>query len=683
MVTMLVLSMLATSTRAQLWNNLNGNIDMTAVQSELNGDKQETLRQEYTASWYRNLTSTILVRGAFRYYNFDLSQDRSSNVWQKEYQPSGELVLNHIDFVFNAGARRRVATSTNIATNQTSDNLTFSLKSKSLRYPLVTLRYDWDHIFTTDVDSRDTRDRRFQAGANYDVGNHNLSYNYTRRFNDNIISDRASTQNLHLFRWTQMSRLLADKRLQLGSSYTFSWRSVTDETPITGQALEYIAGATALYSQDQSPDYDALDTVITLMDGNTANPTLPNINIGGATGNQNVGVDFGFQRSVSAMYLYTDRASGQQVQWQVYVSDDNLTWRLHTSAPAVEFNIGLNRYEIGFATVVTRYVKVVNSGFNDIATVYITEIQTLLETDTTAKSTQRTSTHLANINASYKFSEAVKSYADISYQREPSPILGGHRDDLFYALSTRYRQSPTLSHNFKWQQGFQLLGGGLDDIANRTASYTLLYTPLETLDFSLSAYNRNGYIGGVRSSENNSILLQTHGTPVRRLNMSTEISFSRIEQVLINATTDTWVSRVSMDGRVFRSVDATASYSYQTSYVKQDDIRRVRHRLGTGVNYRLSQTIFIRGNLDLISEEMTYISHDYLISWNMTPKLTTGLTARLTDNGNDRRTTRYSSHLNYQVSSRSSIYFSFTQNDFTQAGGTETTSLQAGFRTGF
>lgn len=138
-----------------------------------------------------------------------------------------------------------------------------------------------------------------------------------------------------------------------------------------------------------------------------------------------------------------------------------------------------------------------------------------------------------------------------------------------------------------------------------------------------------------------------------------------------------------MDGRVFRSVDATASYSYQTSYVKQDDIRRVRHRLGTGVNYRLSQTIFIRGNLDLISEEMTYISHDYLISWNMTPKLTTGLTARLTDDGNDRRTTRYSSHLNYQVSSRSSIYFSFTQNDFTQAGGTETTSLQAGFRTGF
>jgi hypothetical protein len=656
---------------------------MTAVQTELNGDKQETLRQEYTASWYRNLTSTVIVRGAFRYYDFDLSQDRSSNVWQKEYQPSGELVLNHNDFVFNSGARRRVATSTNISTNQTSDNLTFSLKSKSLRFPLVTLRYDWDHIFTTDVDSRDTRDRRFQAGADYTAGNHNLSYNYTRRFNENIISDRATTQNLHLFRWTQMSRLLADRRLQLGSSYTFSWRSDTDETPVTGQALQYIGGATALYSLDQNPDYDALDTVVTLMDGNTVNPTLPNINIGGATGNQNIGVDFGFDRSVSAMYLYTDRASGQQLQWQVYVSDDNLTWQLYSGAPTVAFNIGLNRYEIGFATVVTRYVKVVNSGFNDIATVYVTEIQALAETDSTAKSTQRATTHLADVNASYKFSEAVKSYADISYQREPSPILGGHRDDLFYALATRYRQSPILSHNFKWQQGFQFLGSGLDDLTNRTASYTLLYTPLQTLDFSLSAYNRNGYIGGVRSTENTSVLVQTHGSPVPRLNMSTEVSFSRIEQSLISATTDTWASRVSMDGRVFRYLDATASYAYQTSYARQSENRRTRHRFGAGLNYRLSQTIFIRGNLDLIGEEVTYISHDYLMSWNMTPRLTTGLTARLTDDGNGQRTTRYSSHLNYQVSSRSSIYFSFTQNDFTQAGGTETTSLQAGFRTGF
>ena len=112
----LVLLLAVGSVKGQIWNNLNGNIDLTGVRTELNGDRQETLRQEYTASWYRNLTSTITVRGAFRYYDFDLSQDRSSNVWQREYQPSGELVINHRDFVFNAGGRRRVATSTNSST---------------------------------------------------------------------------------------------------------------------------------------------------------------------------------------------------------------------------------------------------------------------------------------------------------------------------------------------------------------------------------------------------------------------------------------------------------------------------------------------------------------------------------------------------------------------------------------
>ena len=113
------------------------------------------------------------------------------------------------------------------------------------------------------------------------------------------------------------------------------------------------------------------------MDGDTDSPTDPIIDIGGALTGRKIGADLGFERPVSALYIYTDRSAGDGPVWQIYASNDNLDWRLVSASPGSTFNPALNRYELLFDSVETRYIKAVKGGVGDIDPVHVTEIEAL------------------------------------------------------------------------------------------------------------------------------------------------------------------------------------------------------------------------------------------------------------------------------------------------------------------
>ena len=67
-----------------------------------------------------------------------------------------------------------------------------------------------------------------------------------------------------------------------------------------------------LYSNDATPDLSTLDTIPSLVDGILTQSTSPPIDIGNGNINWNLGADFGFTRSVSKIYVYTDRTLRQR-----------------------------------------------------------------------------------------------------------------------------------------------------------------------------------------------------------------------------------------------------------------------------------------------------------------------------------------------------------------------------------
>ncbi|GJM43845.1 MAG: hypothetical protein DHS20C21_06870 [Gemmatimonadota bacterium] len=680
----IVLLAAATTARGLGPESVRGHLDLTVVQSEVDGVRRNTLRQEYTANWSRNLLPNIRTRAALRYTKFDLRDNQTPDVSREEIQPSGELVWRHPQWTFSSSARRRDADLSTLAGRQINDSWAFSLITRDLDLPRVTLRYDDNHIFDRDVPGtgRDTRDKRFQAGLDHTVRSHAVSYNFTRRETDNIVSEVMSEEYGHLFQWRAPTYRPAS-RVTLTSNYTMSYRQQTDRRMTEGTIPTILNGPVGLYAEDSSPDLGPLTAFASLTDLNTSDPAEPSIDIGGAPGNHNLGLDLRFERAVSAVYIYTDRPSGVQRAWNVYVSDDNATWDRAEGFPRVEFNPGVNRYEVTFPTATARYVKVVDVGVNEVEQVFVTELEALQVSSEERSATREGGAHIVDGRVTYAISDDWSSTLDVSYENEPFAVAENRRERTDYTAGARYRQNGMLLHTARWQQGFESLGPDTEDRKSSTAAYGAILEPLETLRLTGALSGRWEYLEGRKSDETKSAVVRALGTPITGVHLSSEVSRSRTVQFDAGRRQDAWNYQVSADGAVARPLTVGMTYSQQRADVSTETELRVRHRYGVDFNYRLTGTVYLRGSYIQTRDLRRDSVQDYLVSWNTTPKLTMSAVASLDNAGNRGRTRRYNANITFDATSNSTLYWSFSQSDLTEAGGSETNSFQSGLRASF
>ncbi len=671
--------------RALFAGGINGYADVTTIQFDVDGEDRGTLRQEYTANWSRSLTPYVTVRSSVRYYRFARDQDQALSTWRQEFQPTAELVWKHPYFLFSSSAQRRRSEASVSRNDRTTDNLLFAFSTGGVRYPYLSLHYDWQHIFDTDaIHDRDTRDRRLQANVDYSRPNETIAYSLAHRFTENVITGLQSTETSHFVRLGAIRSAFSDRRLRLSGNYTYSRSARTDESLSSDTILEIIPVAAGLFAEDASPEFGTLDEVLGLTDGNTGGRTQPGIDIGGGLVDRNLGADLGFTRFVSALYMYTEEASGTQPGWSVYASDDNLAWQLWTGNPGAQFNAGLNRYEITFDAIETRYVKVVNRGVNEVAEAYVTELQALHELRMTEDETLVQNAHLADFKASYHASPRLSGTLSLSYQHQPAQRTVGSRNNFDYVLGARYRQTEMISHHMRWEQAFQRFGVGTEDLRQNSAVYTLLLEPLQPLNATLSLDSRHGFEDGVKTQETNSALAQVGGAPIRGLNVSLDASRSRRHQYDRDTRHDARTFGASVDASVSRALDAILSYSYQLTRSRPERVSRTRNRYGMGFSYRLTRNIFARGTINIVDDVKDNMSQNYLLSWNMLPKLKLSARAILQESGDyGHQSKSYGVNATYDTSARSSLYLRYHVNDLSEIGGTRTASFQQGFRTAF
>jgi len=683
LVAILATLFIAEESQALLADRIQGRAELTAIQSETDDLRNETIRQDYNANWSRRLLPYLGLNASFRYFKYDVMQEEVQSLWSRELSPRGELIWQHPHFHFGAGVSRRDSWTLGGLGTLRSDALKLSFRTRNPRWPVATLTYDWQSSLETgDGTPRDTRDQRLQAGLNYAYGSSSLGYVQTRRLSENLLPGLETEELSHQLRWSSSLRGLREGRVQLATHYSFTRTERTDRVRDSGDLLEQLALATPLYAFDTAPEFGAMEPLPELGDGDSDTPVDPPLDIGGDNEHHNLGADLGFSRPLSAVFIYTDRASGAAVAWDVFGSEDNLDWARRPTAASILFNATLNRYEIEFDSFEARYVKVVNSGLNEVAEVLVTEIEIYQAVRTDDRRLTRDSQQ-AQLRLGAQIHERVFAALDLAMQHDPPSGLVESRLSSSYTLTGRYDMAAWLSHHLRWEQSRQDFDGEEGNLLDDLASYTMKLDPLETLGVSLSLIGRRSWIDGMRNQEVTSAALDLRGEPAWGLNLATSLMRSRSILYMDDREYATWSFRNSVDGALTRSLDFYFSYSFRDTQDPRGISVHRQHVWGVEGRYRLARTLFASGRLNYVTERDDYRNQIYTVSWRPMPALVFTGGADLSDNEGGLDTRRFNLGANYDLNRRSALYLRYSITDLSEAGGSRTNSFQQGFRMRF
>jgi len=684
MVLLAVLAGLSSPAEALLPNNLHGYLRVTGVSSTADSQTTKSLSQEYSVYWSKQLTPWFQTRASLRYQNLGLDQNLGENSWRREYQPTSEVLWTHPDFVVNGLANRRKTTNSTEDGSLITDGVSVTLSTRMIRYPLLRARYEWEHNFSDGAAvARDTRRNNGQGGLTYSIRQHSLAYTFARNRYDDDRGGMQLTETRHQFRWHQTT-IFPGRFARVASSYDFGYRA--QETEVTGDTtvLFPIPYRTALYALDATPEFGTLDSLPSLADGNTTSPVQPPINIGAGLPDHNLGLDFGYETAVAALYIYTDRPSGPQQSWRVWSSSDNLSWTPLTEPVTVFFNPAFNRYELMFPTIIGRYFKAVNSGANDEPTVLVTELEARERLPQNSRDTRHQTTHRVDLIGTVTLTKTVETSAELAVRRQPRGEFTDSRNQVSSAFSLRHTPWTFALQTIRYQTGYEDFSSGGVRNDHRNLTYTLTVTPLTTLHFSFAAVNRLDYIESVKTQETNNLLFRTTGNLLAGLMLSGETGFSRSNRYDSRRTYDTWTHRAGAEGTLWRPLDFSVSFLYQDSHHRQTDLTFIRRQYTADVNWRLTRTISANGSLTFDDDgRRDYTYQTYGVGWTLTPKILLSGQATVTGGESEVSGDRRSAQLTYLVGPRSSLYVGVADVEYPSAGRTRGTSYQFGLKTGF
>jgi hypothetical protein len=683
--------------RALLFENLHGNAQVYGLRSDSPDGRSKSLGLDYTVNWSKSLISYLGARASLRYYNLGVNETIGAHTWRREFQPAGELFWNHPLFTINGGLRHQKSTSNDATANLIQNTSTVSLATKALNYPILKFRYEWNRSYNESggnvIDTlddelstrneRDTKSRLWQASLNYSKRNNDFYYSISRGRNDNFITGLKIIDLKHQFRWYQ-SGIKIGENFRFNSAYNFIYRSQETNRPPGAAVYRQTPFIASLYAYDPTPEVGELDTLPALADGITATPTTPTIDIGRAFLDQNIGVDFGFAREISALYIYTDRPSGSELGWKIYVSSDNLVWNMIDGNISSIFNTGFSRYEIEFPSQLARYIKAVNFGTNDVPEALVTEIEAWELFVESARENRHQASHFINIGSAYSFSKKLQSAADLSYRLEPGGEFSDSRNQISYNISLLHNPKAGLSQNVRFQGGTESFKTADLRNTNTNLSYNLKLNPIKTLEFSFAAQSRSNYINRVKIQEANNLFFLTKAVLLEALTISGDAGYGRNNVFESDNYFDVWTYHLSADGAVLPSLDAIFSFAYQSTFNPKTDNIHILRQYRLGANYRMTQSIYFTGALAANYETKTvFMSQDYSLSWNLSEKLSLGGGYSLNDSRNGIRYERSNIQINFSISPRTRAFASYSDSNTPVEGEGRISFVQAGLNTGF
>jgi hypothetical protein len=332
---------------------------------------------------------------------------------------------------------------------------------------------------------------------------------YLHRRND--LLDLDVTQYTHAGRASYGGSFF-NNRVSLSTNYNILYQET--ETVSAGKGFVTFQGFpnAGLSKIDNIANPVTLDANPALIDGNTTASAGIDLVSDVPLVTRQIGLDFLNSTAVSQLLVWVDRQLTSTIlssfSWQVLTSDNNLTW---VSRPITSVNFGTfeNRFEINFASVTTRYIKVVTMPLLRSPLIppdiFVTELQAFVQTPAPdVKESVSTTTHNYDLDVKTVILDNPSLFYELYgffNRQEPS---GQQRYDLINSLNANHRFNEVFSGRAKVgiENGKELDRKRLAYIYDAA----LIADPLRTLHHSLVFNGREEEFGG-QTNNNNSILL--------------------------------------------------------------------------------------------------------------------------------------------------------------------------------
>lgn len=357
------------------------------------------------------------------------------------------------------------------------------------------------------------------------------------------------------------SALFFKQRVSLYSSYNFTRQDSASVITFAGQGS--ISLITLLFPFSALSNYSTPDLVTSgatdqnapnslLIDGDFAASAGINLGVvpfgGDPTKQWSMGVDFGTNNSteVNTFLVWVDRelpaAIAGAFNWQIYVRNtENENWSPGPAVSGVTFGSSLNssgqvssRFQITFANVTTRFIKVVvntldqgvaiaNPSFQNPGQINVTELQAAITSITTGtagqeiKSSTSLTSHFYTLDVRTRILNSPSLFHSFSLLLSTAGTSG----------STRYTVSNSLNLSHRLSRIFTVGANAGFELAEAAATHNTAFaynasvkaTPLRGLSHTLLYSGRTESAGGGRT-DSNSVFLYNSIQPYRGISFN-------------------------------------------------------------------------------------------------------------------------------------------------------------------
>lgn len=432
-------------------------------------------------------------------------------------------------------------------------------------------------------------------------------------------------------------------RMDLYGSYQITHSITEFESPGEGEFKFQVFANQGLFSINDLPETDTMNSNPALIDGNR--DVTAGINIGsslplsGDSRLRNIGLDFFSSSRLDSLFVSVLSPSPQPelpsdvastLGWEVFVSDDNVDWVLWNQPSFVFYDPLRRRFEIEFPSVQTRYIKVTvrplsptvpnSAQFLDI---FITEIEAFETIPVSGDVAEFNSTRQnANFSSRIRLTEDPFLFYEVNYVYRKFDGLGRSSEEwtLSNGLSLNHKITGWLVGGARVAREDSSLERGKVTAYRYNASLTA--TPIETLRHTLAF---SGYVednpDGTRTT--NAISLYNNAQLYEGLDAYLNGGYSHTNTETAQRMDTTFVG-AGMNIMPHRTVAINLNYSgteTNRSGGGERDSRTYTRRADAGISYSPLRTLYLIGTWSWVEQvSRTDWIQGYNVSWSPFPE---------------------------------------------------------------
>lgn len=573
----------ASTASADLYGQVNLSYQETTTALDGQASQERSVfTQGYTIGGGMMLTSTISISGDVRHTVSDTDGEKTDSTYPQvtlNYSPPS---MSNFSFGYT---RTEVAPSDGIRmfTSNLSSAYSLPMEDRS------SLSLSFNRSTSQDYETPrqiDTVSTRFGLSTGYGLtlfeAATRLNYSFTHYTNEDDVAQEKRETPTHIVTADATRGFWEDKvRANLNVGYSYS---ETKTTSLGGPSRfeEALTASGGLFSVNVLPATGLLSSTQGLIDGNkvTAVQDLSSADIDLRSTYNNMGIELPFAQGVHEIDLYiktTDSNIASYVSsfgWQLYTSNDGLTWAEHPST--FSYDPFLARFRFVFGEVTFRYFKVVNhSSPTAISAINVTEIEAIGFRLETAEQTSEDD--LTRDFGGFNLSVSPISGLDVGYSLNYDHSAQSRNDtdstslrhglNMTMIVLPQYLTVNAMYATARSESSHQTTGQATTSYETETDNYMLAFTsnPLPTVNGNLSYSHIDNMTDGDKTSKSDSIETSVSLKLYRGVDVVVGISMSETKDLQSDAKTDTLNRYTTLNLLPLSDLNIVVNASYSTS----------------------------------------------------------------------------------------------------------------------